>query len=147
MSSTLTPERVATGATELRRGSFQLILDGKPAGSIDRNQTVELQVQPGPHTLQVKAGRYSSHAQCATGAGKRHSDIEAACADYRAAGVAGTAVAVTDFPHRRQKEECRTPRDPSARKLATECALSLASLADGVGPYLLSRSNPWVGRG
>ncbi len=62
MSSTLTLERAASGAIELRRGSFEIVLDGNPAGSIDRNQTVELQVEPGPHTLQVKAGRYSSHA-------------------------------------------------------------------------------------
>jgi len=63
MSSTLTLTRAATGAAELRRGSFEIILDGKPAGSIERNQTVELQVEPGSHTLQVKAGRYSSPAR------------------------------------------------------------------------------------
>ncbi|MGH8301649.1 MAG: hypothetical protein ACRET5_09320 [Steroidobacteraceae bacterium] len=48
---------------ELRRGSFEIILDGTPAGSIERHQTVELQVEPGPHMLQVKAGRYSSTAR------------------------------------------------------------------------------------
>jgi hypothetical protein len=63
MSSTLTLERASTVAAELRRGSFEIILDGKPAGSIERHQTVELQVEPGPHTLQVKAGRYSSPAR------------------------------------------------------------------------------------
>ena len=60
MSSTLTLERAATGAAELRRSSFEIILDGQTAASIERHQTVDLQVQPGPHTLQVKAGRYSS---------------------------------------------------------------------------------------
>jgi hypothetical protein len=60
MSSTLTLERAATGATELRRSPFEIVLDSKPAGSIERQQTVELEVEPGPHTLQVKAGRYSS---------------------------------------------------------------------------------------
>ena len=63
MSSTLTLERAATTAMELRRRPFEIILDGNPAGSIDRKQTVELQVEPGPHALQVKTGRYSSHAQ------------------------------------------------------------------------------------
>jgi hypothetical protein len=64
MSSTVTLERAASGgAMELRRGSFEIVLDGNPAGSIDRKQTVELQVEPGPHTLQIKAGRCSSHAQ------------------------------------------------------------------------------------
>ncbi len=60
MSSTLTLERAATGAMELRRGPFEIILDGSPAGSIDRHQTVKLEIDPGPHTLQVKRGRYSS---------------------------------------------------------------------------------------
>lgn len=63
MSSTLTLKREATGAIELRRGTFEIVLDGNPAGSIDRNQTVELQVEPGMHTIQVKSGRYSSPAR------------------------------------------------------------------------------------
>lgn len=63
MTSTVTLERAATGAIELRRSPFQIILDAKPAGSIDRHQTVELQVEPGQHTLQVKAGRYTSPAR------------------------------------------------------------------------------------
>lgn len=63
MSSTVILERKTTGVMELRRSQFTIILDGSPAGSIDRNQTVELPVEPGPHTLQVRTGRYSSHAQ------------------------------------------------------------------------------------
>ena len=35
MSSTVTLKRAATGAAELRRGSFEIILDGKPS-RIDR---------------------------------------------------------------------------------------------------------------
>lgn len=63
MSFTLTLERAATGAMELRRGPFEIILDGTPAGSIERHQTVELPLDAGPHTLQVRAGRYSSPAR------------------------------------------------------------------------------------
>jgi hypothetical protein len=62
MSPALILERENTGVMELRRGRFEIVLDGNPAGAIDRNQTVELPVEPGPHTLQVRAGRYSSHA-------------------------------------------------------------------------------------
>jgi hypothetical protein len=61
MSSTLKLERESDGVAELRRKPFQIILDGGAAGSIDRNQTVELAVAPGPHTIQVRTGRYSSH--------------------------------------------------------------------------------------
>ena len=60
MSPKLTLNRKATGAMELRRGPFEVILDGNPAGTIERHQTLELPVEPGQHTLQVKTGRYSS---------------------------------------------------------------------------------------
>lgn len=64
MSSTVTLERTTTRLAwptmELRRRRFEIVLDGDPAGSIERNQTVELPVEPGPHTLQVRDGRYSS---------------------------------------------------------------------------------------
>lgn len=63
MSPTVILKRETTGIAELRRKPFRVILDGDPAGSIDRNQTVELPVEPGPHTLQVRTGRYSSHAR------------------------------------------------------------------------------------
>jgi hypothetical protein len=63
MSSTLILDREPTVVMELRRSSFEIVLDGKLAGSIDRHQSVELQVDPGPHKLQVKTGRYSSPAR------------------------------------------------------------------------------------
>jgi hypothetical protein len=63
MSPTVILKRETVAIAELRRKPFRVILDGDPAGSIDRNQTIELPVEPGPHTLQVRTGRYSSHAQ------------------------------------------------------------------------------------
>ena len=63
MSPTVILKRETVGIAELRRKPFRVILDGGPAGSIDRNQTVELPVEPGPHKLQVRTGRYSSHTQ------------------------------------------------------------------------------------
>ena len=44
MSSTLILNRETDGVAELRRKPFQILLDGTTAGSIDRNQTVELPV-------------------------------------------------------------------------------------------------------
>ena len=35
-------------------GKWQILIDGTAAGSIDRQQTVELPVEPGHHTLRVK---------------------------------------------------------------------------------------------
>jgi hypothetical protein len=63
MTPAVTLQRVTAGVMELRRARFEIVLDGNPAGTIDRNQTVELPVEPGPHTLQVRTGRYSSRAQ------------------------------------------------------------------------------------
>jgi hypothetical protein len=63
MSSTLILGRETDGVAELRRKPFQILLDGTAAGSIDRNQTVELPIAPGPHTIQVRVGRYSSHTR------------------------------------------------------------------------------------
>jgi hypothetical protein len=60
MSPTVSLTRATNGVLELRRSTFEVLLDGQPAGSIDRNQSLELPVQPGPHTLQIRTGRYTS---------------------------------------------------------------------------------------
>jgi hypothetical protein len=45
---------------ELRRGTFHVLLDGNDVGTIEWHQKVEVPLQPGHHTLQVRAGRYAS---------------------------------------------------------------------------------------
>ena len=60
MAATLHLVRETRGLTELRRGTFHVLLDGKDVGSIDRHQTIEVPVEPGHHTLQVTTGRYTS---------------------------------------------------------------------------------------
>ena len=42
---------------ELRRGTFRVLLDGDDIGSIASHQTIEMPIEPGRHTLQVKADR------------------------------------------------------------------------------------------
>jgi hypothetical protein len=59
MSTTLKLTREGFGM-ELRRGTFDIVLDGSSAGSLERHQTVELPVEPGRHTLRLRKGRYSS---------------------------------------------------------------------------------------
>lgn len=58
-SATLRLTREGLGI-ELRRGTFDVLVDGERAGSIERHQTVELSVRPGRHVLSLRAGRYSS---------------------------------------------------------------------------------------
>lgn len=48
---------------QLRRGPFEIAIDGKSAGSINHLETIERPLESGHHTLQVRAGRYSSRDQ------------------------------------------------------------------------------------
>lgn len=59
MSATVKLTRSLIGV-QVRRGSFDVLVDGKGVGSIDAHDTIETQVEPGRHTLQVRYGRYSS---------------------------------------------------------------------------------------
>jgi hypothetical protein len=45
---------------ELRRGTFDVLVDGKSIASIESHGEVEIPVDPGHHTLQVRKARYSS---------------------------------------------------------------------------------------
>ncbi|MCV2394730.1 hypothetical protein OEB99_10465 [Actinotalea sp. M2MS4P-6] len=59
MVATLTVSHRAVGA-EVRRGPYEIELDGRPAGTVELNQTFETNLDPGRHTLQVRNGRNSS---------------------------------------------------------------------------------------
>src|ERR1700722_11298841 len=48
---------------EVRRGAYDVVLDGERAGSVEMNHTIEIAVEPGRHTLQVREGRNSSSTQ------------------------------------------------------------------------------------
>ena len=62
VSATLRVSRDTFGI-ELRRGVFEVSVDGKDASSIKPGQTIELPLEPGRHTLRIRAGRYSSHEE------------------------------------------------------------------------------------
>jgi hypothetical protein len=49
-----------TIGVEVRRGTYDVVVDGARAGSLELNGTVEVPVEPGRHTLQVRNGRNSS---------------------------------------------------------------------------------------
>jgi hypothetical protein len=59
VSATLKLIREGVG-TELRRGTFDVLVDGRLIGTIERHDAVEVPIDPGRHTLQVRKGRYSS---------------------------------------------------------------------------------------
>jgi hypothetical protein len=45
---------------DLRRGRFEVFIDGKDDGSLENNETIDTPVEPGHHTLRIRKGRYSS---------------------------------------------------------------------------------------
>jgi hypothetical protein len=59
VSATLTVTHKVIGA-EVRRGRLDVVVDGKRAGSVEKNGTFEAPVEPGRHTLQIRHGRNSS---------------------------------------------------------------------------------------
>lgn len=42
---------------EVRRGTYDIVLDGSRVGSVEMNGTFEMSMMPGRHTLQVRAFR------------------------------------------------------------------------------------------
>jgi hypothetical protein len=62
VSATLKLTHKAIGA-EVRRGTYDVEVDGKRVGSVEMNDTIETPVEPGHHTLQVRDGRNSSHTK------------------------------------------------------------------------------------
>ena len=62
MSATLKVTHKAIGA-EVRRGTYDVVVDGQRVGSVEMNDTIELPVEPGRHTLQVRNGRKSSSTE------------------------------------------------------------------------------------
>ena len=62
VSATLKLKREGAGI-ELRRGPFEIAVDGSGVGRIEWHQTVELPLEPGRHILQIRAGRHSSQTE------------------------------------------------------------------------------------
>jgi len=62
MAATLKLSHKAIGV-EVRRGTYDIVVDGQRAGSLEMNDTIEIPIGSGRHTLQVRNGRNSSRTQ------------------------------------------------------------------------------------
>ena len=62
MSATLRLTHKAIGA-EVRRDSYDVVVDGEKVGSVVVNTTIEISVEAGRHTLQVRNGRKLSSTE------------------------------------------------------------------------------------
>jgi hypothetical protein len=60
VSATLTLQREQRFGFELRRGRFDVMVDGNRVGSLQTHETIDVPVPPGNHTVRIRAGRYSS---------------------------------------------------------------------------------------
>jgi hypothetical protein len=52
-----------TIGVEIRRGTYEVVLDGERVGSVELNDTFETPVEPGRHTLKIRSGRNSSRTK------------------------------------------------------------------------------------
>jgi hypothetical protein len=52
-----------TVGVEVRRGTYEVVVDGARIGSVELNDTIEIPVEAGSHTLQVRNGRNSSRVR------------------------------------------------------------------------------------
>jgi hypothetical protein len=62
MPATLKLTHKAIGA-EVRRGAYDVVVDDDRVGSVEMNDSVEIPIEPGRHTLQVRDGRKSSNTE------------------------------------------------------------------------------------
>jgi hypothetical protein len=62
MSATLAVTRKTIGV-EVRRGPYDVFVDGERVGSVALHETFEMPLDVGHHTLQVRGGRNSSRTQ------------------------------------------------------------------------------------
>lgn len=62
MSATLKVTHKTIGV-EVRCGPYDVVVDGNRAGSVELNETVDIPVEPGRHTVQVRSGRNSSRTK------------------------------------------------------------------------------------
>ena len=63
MSATLKVTHTVPVVMDFHRGTFEVVVDGKKVGSVERRETFEAPIGPGPHTLQVRTGRFSSRTE------------------------------------------------------------------------------------
>jgi hypothetical protein len=62
MTATLKITHKSIGV-EVRRGTYEIVVDGQSAGSLQMNDTLEIPVEPGSHSVQLRSGRKSSRTE------------------------------------------------------------------------------------
>ncbi|PYI65495.1 hypothetical protein CVV68_18175 [Arthrobacter livingstonensis] len=89
MSATLKLTHKTIGV-EVRRGTYGVLVDGKPVGSLELNQSIDIPVIPGHHTVQVREGRNTSRT-------KTFDVVDGETASYRCSGKSILPVFLLSF--------------------------------------------------
>lgn len=89
MTATLKMTHKSIGA-EVRRGTYDILVDGRLAGSVKMNETTEIKIVPGPHSLQLRNGRNSSRVQ-------KFEAAEAQTVAYRCTGKSFLPIFLASF--------------------------------------------------
>lgn len=59
MTATLRMTHKSIGV-EVRRGAYEILIDGQRVGAVDMNDAIEIPITDGAHTVQIRSGRKSS---------------------------------------------------------------------------------------
>ena len=62
MTATLKMTHKSIGV-EVRRGTYDIMVDAQQAGSLEMNDTIEIPIEPGRHTVKIRSGRSSSRTK------------------------------------------------------------------------------------
>ncbi|MBG0739530.1 hypothetical protein IV500_09050 [Paeniglutamicibacter antarcticus] len=89
MSATLKLTHKTIGV-EVRRGTYDVMVDGKPVGSLELNQTIDIPVNPGRHSLQVLEGRNTSRT-------KTFDAVDGETVSYRCSGKSVLPIFLLSF--------------------------------------------------
>ena len=89
MAATLELTHRAIGF-EVRRGPYEIVVDGHDVGSLEMNDTTRLPVEPGRHTLQVRSGRNTSRI-------RRFDAVEGHTVTFRCTGKSFLPIFLASF--------------------------------------------------
>jgi hypothetical protein len=89
MTATLKITHKAIGV-EVRRGAYDVVVDGENGGSLEMNDTIEIPVEVGHHTVQIRSGRNSSRT-------KTFEVVEGQTVSYRCTGKSFLPIFLASF--------------------------------------------------
>jgi hypothetical protein len=133
-----------TIGVEVRRGTYDVVLDGEPAGSLQLNDPIEIPVEPGHHTLQVRNGRNSSGTE--TFDAVEGETVAFRCGGKRILAIFLLSFAVPSLALSAQARVGESPRDQSGRATEGDGPMVWRAMSFGGGAGLIGCEHTREGR-